>query len=105
MDIWTDATSGRVYAEALSLPGLLLSRELSSVTEPLDFTGLTTTGWWSSHSGDSPAPACRISSMAWMRPTPINQDFRRSIGSRFSELSTARAEFDADPRPCRLTKA
>ena len=38
--IWTDATSGRLYPEAFSLPGLLLSREPSSVTEPLDFTGL-----------------------------------------------------------------
>jgi len=39
--IWTDATSGRVYPEAFSLQGLLLSREPSSVTEPLDFTGLS----------------------------------------------------------------
>src|SRR6202162_106453 len=39
--IWTDATSGRVYSDALSLPGLLLSRDPSSVTEPLDFTGLS----------------------------------------------------------------
>ncbi len=39
--IWTDATSGRVYPDAFSLPGLLLSREPSSVTEPLDFTGLS----------------------------------------------------------------
>ncbi len=39
--IWTDATSGRLYPEALSLPGLLLSREPSSVTEPLNFTGLS----------------------------------------------------------------
>jgi hypothetical protein len=39
--IWTDATSGRTYAEAFSLPGLLLSREPSSVAEPLDFTGLS----------------------------------------------------------------
>jgi len=41
MGIWTDATSGRVYSEALSLPGVLLSREPSSVTEPLDFTGVS----------------------------------------------------------------
>ncbi len=40
LGIWTDATIGRVYPEALSLPELLLSREPSSVTEPLDFTGL-----------------------------------------------------------------
>jgi hypothetical protein len=39
--IWADATSGRLYPEAFSLPGLLLSREPSSVTEPLDFTGLS----------------------------------------------------------------
>lgn len=39
--IWTDATSGRRYPEAFSLPGLLLSREPSSITEPLDFTGLS----------------------------------------------------------------
>jgi len=32
--------SMRTYPEAFSLPGLLLSREPSSVTEPLDFTGL-----------------------------------------------------------------
>jgi hypothetical protein len=32
--IWTDSTSGRVYPEAFSLLGLLLSREPSSVTEP-----------------------------------------------------------------------
>ena len=38
--IWTDATSGRLYPEAFSLAGMLLSREPSSVTEPLDFTGL-----------------------------------------------------------------
>ena len=38
--IWTDATSGSLYPEAFSLSGLLLSREPSSVTEPLDFTGL-----------------------------------------------------------------
>jgi hypothetical protein len=33
--IWTDTTSERLYPEAFSLPGLLLSREPSSVTEPL----------------------------------------------------------------------
>ncbi len=38
---WTDATSGRLYPEAFSLQGLLLSREPSSVTAPLDFTGLS----------------------------------------------------------------
>jgi hypothetical protein len=37
----TDATSGRLYPEAFSLQGLLLSREPSSVTEPLDFTGVS----------------------------------------------------------------
>jgi len=44
--IWTDATSGRLYPEAFSLPGLLLSREPSSVTEPLDFTGLDDNRLW-----------------------------------------------------------
>lgn len=38
--IWTEATSGRLYPEAFSLSGILLSREPSSVTEPLDFAGL-----------------------------------------------------------------
>jgi hypothetical protein len=38
--IWTDTTAGRVYPEALNLEGLLLSREPSSVTVPLDLTGL-----------------------------------------------------------------
>ncbi len=38
---WTDVTSGGVYPEAFSLQGLLLSREPSSVTAPLDFTGLS----------------------------------------------------------------
>ncbi len=38
--IWTDSTSGRAYPEGFGLPGLLLSREPSSVTEPLDFTGI-----------------------------------------------------------------
>ncbi len=40
LGIWTDASIGRLYPEGFSLPGLLLSREPSSVTEPLDFTGL-----------------------------------------------------------------
>jgi hypothetical protein len=39
--IWTDSTSGRLYPEAFSLPGLLLSREPSSVSEPLDLAGLS----------------------------------------------------------------
>ena len=38
--VWADAPNGRPYPEAFSLPGLLLSREPSSVAEPLDFTGL-----------------------------------------------------------------
>ena len=37
---WTDKTAGRVYPEAFSLAGLLLSREPSSVTAPLNLTGL-----------------------------------------------------------------
>ena len=39
--IWSDTTRGRVYPEAFSLPGLLLSGEPSVVTEPLNFTGLS----------------------------------------------------------------
>ncbi len=38
--IWTDATKGDLYPEAFSLSGVLLSREPTSVTQPLDFTGL-----------------------------------------------------------------
>ena len=39
--VWTDDTGARRYPEGLSLAGLLLSREPSSVTEPLDFAGLS----------------------------------------------------------------
>ena len=39
--LWFDPTNARRYPESFSLPGLLLSREPSSVTEPLDFSGLT----------------------------------------------------------------
>ncbi len=39
--IWADDTSGRRFPEAFSLPGVLLSREPSSVTEPLNFVGLS----------------------------------------------------------------
>jgi len=38
--VWTDTTAGHIYPEAFSLAGLLLSREPSSVTAPLDLTGL-----------------------------------------------------------------
>jgi len=38
--IWTDPTSGRIYPEAFSLVGVLLSREPSSVTAPLNLTGV-----------------------------------------------------------------
>jgi hypothetical protein len=38
-DIWTDATRREVYPEALSLQGVLLSREPSSVAQPLSFNG------------------------------------------------------------------
>ena len=38
--LWTDPTSGRMYPEAFSLPGLLLSREPLSVTAPLNLTGV-----------------------------------------------------------------
>jgi hypothetical protein len=40
VDVWTDATRGRVYAEGSSMAGVLLSREPSTVADPLDFTGL-----------------------------------------------------------------
>ena len=40
-DLWRDSTRGRVYPEAFSLQGLLLGREPSSVTEPLDLLGLS----------------------------------------------------------------
>jgi hypothetical protein len=39
--LWTDATRGQVYPEALSLQGVLLAREPASVTEPLDFLDLS----------------------------------------------------------------
>ena len=39
--IWTDAPGERLYPEAYSLAGLLLSREPSSVTAPLAFAGLS----------------------------------------------------------------
>jgi hypothetical protein len=39
--IWADDTSGRRFPEAFSLTGVLLSREPSSVTEPLNFVGLS----------------------------------------------------------------
>jgi hypothetical protein len=39
--IWSDTTNGRFYPEAFSLHGVLLSREPSSVTQPLDFAGLS----------------------------------------------------------------
>jgi hypothetical protein len=38
--IWTDPTVGRIYLEAFSLDGLLLSWEPSSVTAPLNLTGV-----------------------------------------------------------------
>ncbi len=38
--VWSAAASGNMYADAYSLPGLLLSREPASVTEPLDFNGI-----------------------------------------------------------------
>jgi hypothetical protein len=49
MGVWTDATNGRVYSEALSLSGILLSREPSSVTAPARRPACS---WWSrAHSG------------------------------------------------------
>lgn len=37
--LWTDETRARVYPEPFSLAGTLLSREPTTVTQPLDFTG------------------------------------------------------------------
>jgi hypothetical protein len=39
--IWTDDTRGTLYPEPFSLPGLLLNRESATVTQPLDFAGLS----------------------------------------------------------------
>ncbi len=39
--VFSDDTRARTYPEAFSLQGMLLSREAASVTEPLDFTGLS----------------------------------------------------------------
>jgi len=39
--LWDDDTRGRRFPEGLSLTGTLMSREPSSVTVPLDFTGLS----------------------------------------------------------------
>lgn len=39
--LWADATHARVYPEAFNLQGVLLSREPASVTDPLDFAGLS----------------------------------------------------------------
>jgi hypothetical protein len=39
--LWTDRTPGRTYPEGFSLSAVLASRDPSSVTEPLDFTGLS----------------------------------------------------------------
>jgi hypothetical protein len=44
--IWADSTRARVYPEALSLAGVLLSREPATVTEPLDFTGQSDNRLW-----------------------------------------------------------
>jgi hypothetical protein len=41
LGLWSDRTRGRTYPEAFSLHGVLLSREPASVTEPLDFVGLS----------------------------------------------------------------
>ena len=38
--IWTDSTAGRLYPDSFSLSSLLLSREPSSVTAPLNLAGL-----------------------------------------------------------------
>jgi hypothetical protein len=39
--LWADATRAQTYPEAVSAQGVLLSREPASVTEPLDFLGLS----------------------------------------------------------------
>jgi hypothetical protein len=39
--LWDDGTHARVYPEAFNLQGVLLSREPASVTNPLDFAGLS----------------------------------------------------------------
>jgi hypothetical protein len=39
--MWTDTSSARLYPDPFSLTGILLTREPASVTEPLDFTGLS----------------------------------------------------------------
>ncbi|MBZ5578176.1 MAG: hypothetical protein LAP40_16565 [Acidobacteriia bacterium] len=44
--LWTDSTRARVYPEPYSLPGMLLSREPASVTEPLNFLGLGDNRLW-----------------------------------------------------------
>ncbi len=43
---WSDATRARVYPEPFSLPAILLSREPTAVTQPLDFTGLADNRLW-----------------------------------------------------------
>jgi hypothetical protein len=44
--IWADATRARTYPEAFGLPGMLLSREPSTVTGPLDFTRSGDNRFW-----------------------------------------------------------
>lgn len=44
--LWADSTRTGIYPEAFSLPGMLLSREPSTVTEPLDFTGSADNRLW-----------------------------------------------------------
>ena len=39
--VWTDGTRGHLYPEAFPLPAVLLSREPATVTQPLDFAGLS----------------------------------------------------------------
>ena len=38
--LWPDSAGSRIYPEAFSLPGVLASREPTTVSEPLNFTGL-----------------------------------------------------------------
>ena len=39
--LWEDSSRGQTYPEAVSSQGILLSREPSTVTDPLDFVGLS----------------------------------------------------------------
>ena len=44
--VWADSTRARVYPDPFSLPGVLLSREPLSATEPLNYLGLSDNRLW-----------------------------------------------------------